>query len=87
MAVPDEAWDVVVKACPIKDVVAAKGSAWDINDLQQKAVEAAAPLIVAAELERLAVEESVNVNEGGYQWRAVSTEDLYMRAAELRGES
>lgn len=85
VTIPDEAWDAVVEACPIKDVVAAKRSAWDINDLQQKAVEAAAPLIVAAELERLAP-----LWDGGTAMPPVSgtyvARQLRARAAQLRGE-
>jgi hypothetical protein len=78
LEIPDEAWDAVVTAVPIDAVVAAKGSAWDINDLQQKAVEAAAPLIVAAELERMAD----IIDNAPYP-----LEELKHRAAELRGET
>jgi hypothetical protein len=45
--VPEEAWGAVVEANPIQAVVTAKGSAWDINELQERAVEAAAPYIRA----------------------------------------
>lgn len=45
--VPDEAWTAVVEANPIQAVVSAKGSAWDINELQERAVEASAPFIRA----------------------------------------
>jgi hypothetical protein len=56
------------------------------NHEEVKAAKAAAPLIVAAELERLIEDEAVNVNENGHQWRGIDVEDLRDRAAELRGE-
>jgi hypothetical protein len=62
--IPDEAWDAVVKAVPLKDVLAAKGSAWDINELQERAVRAAAPWIEAAALERIVTERNIAVTIG-----------------------
>ena len=56
LTIPDEVWDAVAAAVPIESVVAAEGSAWDISTLVQRGVEAAAPLIVAAELDRIADE-------------------------------
>jgi hypothetical protein len=46
-----------------------------------------APLILAAELDRLIEDEAVNVNENGYLWRGIDVEDLRRRATELRGEA
>jgi hypothetical protein len=90
--IPDEAWDAVVSAVPIEAVVAAKGSAWDINELQERAVRAAAPLILAAELERLAGDVP-HVYFGDQETQRVFDEGvahvvtyLRPRASELRGE-
>lgn len=51
-------------------------------------VEAAAPLIVAAELERLANEGvSLVWLESGHKWRAVSADHLRSRARDLRAQA
>jgi hypothetical protein len=88
--IPDAAWDAVVKACPIKDVNAAKGSAWDINELQEKAVRAAAPLIVAAELDSMAdyLDEcaSLPLAKGEQDWVRTCAQSLRSRAIKVRGE-
>jgi len=89
MEIPDEVWDAVVKAAPLKDVISAKGSAWDINELQERAVVSAAPLIVAAELERLAakLEVAIEGTHGGlYDGYSAAISLLERRASELRGE-
>lgn len=98
LEIPDAAWDAVVQASPIADVNAAKGSAWDINDLQEKAVRAAAPLIVAAELDAQAarVEDSAKAwgddlepGTPAYSMAGVLADvvsELRLRAVELRGD-
>jgi hypothetical protein len=101
VTIPDEAWDAVVEACPIADVNAAKGSAWDINDLQQKAVEAAAPFIAAALARELLEdldaqvcafwacdgpdEEPVNMKTCQVCSTIYRLRQIVARAAELRG--
>jgi hypothetical protein len=57
-----------------------------VSSYALRCLRQAAPLIVAAELERLVEDEAVNVDEGGYKWRGIDVEDLRRRAAELRGE-
>jgi hypothetical protein len=54
--IPGAVMDQVVSAVPLADIVAAVGAehSWDATSLIQKAVEAAAPLILAAELDSLA---------------------------------
>lgn len=88
LTIPDEAWDAVLAAT----ATAPFGSRAD----QQAAVDAAAPLIVAAELERIAekLDKQVkasralggtNYAEGKADGIEVTATGLRRRAAELRG--
>ena len=86
LEIPGAAWDAVVQASPIADVNAAKGSAWDINDLQEKAVTAAAPHIVAAELQRL-MDDAFPDEDSDYHYGCERLLDLVRdRIPELRGD-
>lgn len=98
LEIPDEAWVAVARACPDVDQNPAKWSGWDINEFQQKAVEAAAPLIAAAELDAQATRiedsakawrEDLKPGTPAYSMAGVLADvvvELRLRALELRGD-
>jgi hypothetical protein len=88
--IPGKIWDAVADVASIKAVQDANGSPSAITSLIEESVKTAAPLIVAAELERVASELLVDSEcYSGTGGRACAdwAAQLRQRAGKLRGET